>query len=64
MTNKQLEHRLADAVGSLTTDLPFERIAEAVSTTAPQPMPKPRRRYARYVAVAACAVLVLALGVL
>ena len=62
MTNKPMEQRIAEAVGSLTTDLPFERIAQAIPTAAPQPMPLPRRRYARYVAVAACAALVLALG--
>ena len=27
MTNKPMEQRIAEAVGSLTTDLPFERIA-------------------------------------
>ena len=62
MTNQSLEQRIAEAVGSLTTDLPFARIAEAIPTAAPEPMPLPRRRYASLVAVAACVALVLALG--
>ena len=62
MTNKPMEQRVAEAFGSLTTNLPFERIAQAVPDTAPQPMPTARRRYAPIVAIAACVALVLALG--
>lgn len=62
MTNQSMEQRIAEAVGSLTTDLPFARIAQAIPDTAPQPLPPTRRSYARFVAVAACAAIVLALG--
>ena len=62
MTNKPMEQRVAEAFGSLTTNLPFERIAQAIPDTAPQPIPSARRRYALIVAIAACAALVLALG--
>lgn len=62
MTNKPMEQRIAEAFGSLTTDLPFERIAQAIPTAAPQPMPTARRHYVPIVAIAACAALVLALG--
>ena len=62
MTNKPMEQRISEAFGSLTTNLPFERIAQAIPDAAPQPMPTARRRYAPIVAVAACAALVLALG--
>lgn len=62
MTNKPMEQRVAEAFGSLTTNLPFERIAQAIPDTTPQPKPLPRRRYAPIVAIAACVALVLALG--
>ena len=62
MTNKPMEQRVAEAFGSLTTNLPFERIAQAIPDTTPQPKPLPRRRYAPVVAVAACVALVLSLG--
>lgn len=61
MTNKQLEHRLADAVGSLTTDLPFEQIAQAIPAASVAPIPLPRRRHP-YLAVAACIAAALAVG--
>ena len=61
MTNKQLEHRLADAVGSLTTDLPFEQIAQAIPAASVAPIPLPRRRRP-YLAVAACIAAALAVG--
>ena len=69
MTNKQLEQQLADAARSLKTDLPFERIAQAVSAAPSTPIVLPRRRRWSYVAVAAavcmvaaCAVAVLGIG--
>ena len=62
MTNKQLEHRLADAVGSLTTDLPFEQIAQAIPAASVAPIPLPRRRRPYLVAIAACLVVALAVG--
>ena len=62
MTNKQLEHRLADAVGSLTTDLPFEQIAQAIPAASVAPIPLPRRRHPYLVVIAACLVVALAVG--
>lgn len=62
MTNKPMEQRISEAFGSLTTDLPFERIAQAIPAAVPQPAPLPRRRYARFAVAAACVALVLALG--
>lgn len=61
MTNKQLERRLADAAESLTTDLPFEQIAQAIPATSVAPIPLPRRRRP-YLAVAACIAAALAVG--
>ena len=58
MTNKQLDQRIARAMGSLTTDLPFERIAQAIPNTTVEPLPIPRRR-TPFAAIAACAAAVL-----
>ena len=43
MTNQSMEQRIAEAVGTLTTDLPFARIAQAIPDAAPQPLPPTRR---------------------
>lgn len=66
MTNKQMEQRLAQAAASLSSNLPFEQIAQAIpATDTAVPITKSRRRplYVAVAAVAACVVVVaLAVG--
>ena len=60
MTNKQLNQQIAEAMGSLTTTLPFERIAQAIPSATVQPLPLPRQRRIPLAAIAACVVMLLA----
>ena len=62
MIDKQLESRLAEAAQSLTTDLPFERIAQAIPAAVVQSVSRTRRRRPYLLAVAACVAVALAVG--